>query len=98
MRQTGSTKLLYAAEIAPLAKLVEDPEYPIRKEVIPSFEEMMTSSPPHYPYTKTFEEAKNDPIVVLHSSGSTGRARAPAWKTGAIALSRRKQEPRRPSR
>jgi thioester reductase-like protein/acyl-CoA synthetase (AMP-forming)/AMP-acid ligase II len=26
----------------------------------------------HYPYTKTYEEAKNDPAVVLHSSGSTG--------------------------
>jgi len=28
--------------------------------------------PPHYPFTKTFEEAKNDPFLVLHTSGSTG--------------------------
>lgn len=25
-----------------------------------------------YPYTKTYEEAKNDPVCVLHTSGSTG--------------------------
>ncbi|KAH7336688.1 hypothetical protein BKA65DRAFT_563960 [Rhexocercosporidium sp. MPI-PUGE-AT-0058] len=26
----------------------------------------------HYPYTKTFEEAKDEPVTVLHTSGSTG--------------------------
>ncbi|KAG6362237.1 hypothetical protein INS49_010467 [Diaporthe citri] len=27
---------------------------------------------PHYPYTKTFEEAAHDPYMILHTSGSTG--------------------------
>lgn len=27
---------------------------------------------PHFPYTKTFDEAEWDPILVLHTSGSTG--------------------------
>ncbi|KAH8651039.1 nonribosomal peptide synthetase [Xylariales sp. PMI_506] len=27
---------------------------------------------PHFPYTKTWEEAEWDPVVVLHTSGSTG--------------------------
>ncbi|KAF2491843.1 putative NRPS-like enzyme [Lophium mytilinum] len=27
---------------------------------------------PHYPYEKTFEEAKYDPAFILHTSGSTG--------------------------
>lgn len=27
---------------------------------------------PHFPYSKTYEEAEWDPVVVLHTSGSTG--------------------------
>lgn len=27
---------------------------------------------PHYPFTKTFEEAKHEPFAVIHTSGSTG--------------------------
>lgn len=38
---------------------------------IPELSEM-TSLAPHYPYTKTYSEAKNDIAVILHTSGSTG--------------------------
>jgi acyl-coenzyme A synthetase/AMP-(fatty) acid ligase len=33
---------------------------------------MVEQTPQPYPYTKTWEEAKKDPIVILHTSGSTG--------------------------
>ncbi|KAJ8130824.1 hypothetical protein O1611_g2807 [Lasiodiplodia mahajangana] len=45
---------------------------------IPSIEELFSGNSDRdtlvkpYPYTKTFEEAKFDPFVVLHTSGSTG--------------------------
>jgi acyl-coenzyme A synthetase/AMP-(fatty) acid ligase len=41
---------------------------------IPELSELLWANdePPHYPFTKTFEEAKNDPYLVLHTSGSTG--------------------------
>ena len=32
---------------------------------------------PHYPYEKTFEEAKNDEIVILHTGGTTGTYKSP---------------------
>ncbi|KAK3172369.1 hypothetical protein OEA41_005690 [Lepraria neglecta] len=28
----------------------------------------------HYPYTKTWEEAKNDPWIIFHTSGTTGKS------------------------
>ena len=28
---------------------------------------------PYFPYNKSFDEAKNDPVLILHSSGSTGK-------------------------
>ena len=39
---------------------------------VPSLDELITASSKHYPYTKTWREARTDPILVAHSSGSTG--------------------------
>ncbi|MCJ1383931.1 hypothetical protein MMC17_007045 [Xylographa soralifera] len=39
---------------------------------IPDLEELLTGHYAHFPYTKKFEEAKDDPLVCLHTSGSTG--------------------------
>lgn len=41
---------------------------------LPELNELLWANhePKHYPFTKTFEEAKNDPYLVLHTSGSTG--------------------------
>lgn len=48
---------------------------PMKHVVIPDLEELLDQTKaPHYPYEKTFEEAKNDPYVVLHTSGTTGTA------------------------
>jgi acyl-coenzyme A synthetase/AMP-(fatty) acid ligase len=48
-------------------------EYSARKLQIPSLQELLGShGTPNYPYGKKFEKAKNDPIFVLHTSGSTG--------------------------
>lgn len=48
---------------------------PMKHVVIPDLEELLDQTKaPHYPYEKTFEEAKYDPYVVLHTSGTTGKA------------------------
>lgn len=39
---------------------------------IPALEEMYTIPAPSYPYTKTFQEAKHDRVIIVHTSGSTG--------------------------
>ena len=38
-----------------------------------------------FPYTKTFEEARKDPYVVMHSSGSTGTPKILVLKQGSAA-------------
>lgn len=38
-----------------------------------------------YPYNKTFEEARKDPYVVMHSSGSTGTPKILVLKQGSAA-------------
>ncbi|KXH65933.1 thioester reductase domain-containing protein [Colletotrichum salicis] len=41
---------------------------------------------PHFPYTKTYEEAQNDPVVVLHTSGSTGLPKPIVARVGMLAV------------
>lgn len=51
-------------------------EGPYRVIHIPSLEELLSGdengAPPDYPYEKLYEEAKDEPIFILHTSGSTG--------------------------
>ncbi|KAH9883223.1 hypothetical protein F4778DRAFT_56041 [Xylariomycetidae sp. FL2044] len=86
MEQTGSTKLLYAAECRPIVKQLEDVVPYIQFTAVPSFDEMITSTPKHYPYEKTFDSCRNDPVVVLHSSGSTGLPKPITMTHGSFAV------------
>jgi acyl-coenzyme A synthetase/AMP-(fatty) acid ligase len=41
--------------------------------IVSELSELLNSTPaPEYPFRKTFEEAKDDPFLILHTSGSTG--------------------------
>jgi acyl-coenzyme A synthetase/AMP-(fatty) acid ligase len=46
---------------------------------IPGIHELLDEKSRAYPYTKTFEEAKNEPLVALHTSGSTGMPKPIVW-------------------
>lgn len=36
---------------------------------------MVSRQTSHYPYTKTWEEAKYDDVLIVHTSGSTGASK-----------------------
>ncbi|KAI2626807.1 hypothetical protein GGS21DRAFT_529260 [Xylaria nigripes] len=61
----------------PVVKKVLDVR-PMRHIEIPNFHDWFSdkheydAKPMPYPYTKTFPEAKAEPLIVLHTSGSTG--------------------------
>ncbi len=39
---------------------------------MPSLEYFLDGDSKHYPYTKTYDEAKDDPVWIIHTSGTTG--------------------------
>ena len=43
------------------------------------------SSAKPYPYTKSFEEGRMDPCLVLHTTGSTGLPKPVTWKLGMLS-------------
>ncbi|KAK7737321.1 putative NRPS-like protein biosynthetic cluster [Cytospora paraplurivora] len=55
--------------------------------VVPELAELLDDSiqVPIYPYTKTFEQAKMDPCLVLHTTGSTGLPKPIVWKNGVLS-------------
>ncbi|KAJ5717801.1 NRPS-like enzyme [Penicillium malachiteum] len=46
---------------------------------IPSLEALLTTEYPHFEYHKTYPEAGPEPIVILHTSGSTGIPKPIKW-------------------
>ncbi|KAF7939402.1 uncharacterized protein EAE97_007482 [Botrytis byssoidea] len=54
--------------VAPVVKLHDY----LRVLTIPSIEKLLNTTYEYFPYGKTFEEAKAEPLVALHTSGTTG--------------------------
>ncbi|KAM5348626.1 hypothetical protein ACJ41O_008450 [Fusarium nematophilum] len=53
---------------------------------IPALQHWLEDGPEElYPYTKTFEEAKSEPFVIFHTSGSTGMPKPVIHTHGTIA-------------
>ncbi|RWA08436.1 hypothetical protein EKO27_g6678 [Xylaria grammica] len=86
MGQTNCATLLYTPEVGPLVRPLQELKSDLRTEAVPSFDEMMGSVPAEFPYSKSFDEAYNDPVVVLHSSGSTGIPKPITMTHGSFAV------------
>lgn len=72
MQQTDCTVLLFAVGVHVHDIVNERPS--LKHVQIPELHEFLetTERPCPYPYRKTFEQAKYDPYLVLHTSGTTG--------------------------
>ena len=58
----------------------------MRHIIVPSVDYFLdaTADAPKYFFSRSFEEAKNDPTVILHSSGSTGPPKTITWTHGGF--------------
>ena len=75
LEQTKCSHLLYAPEVEGLVKPLIDHQPNLQLHEIQPLEMLVQPDTPHYPYEKSYEEAKWDPILILHSLGSTGAPR-----------------------
>ena len=69
---TGCKVLFYSGPLEEqaiaLSKLIQD----LIVIQVPSLEDMVNGNTKTYPYTKTWEDAKDDTVMIVHTSGSTG--------------------------
>ncbi len=66
------------------SKLIHSPEFGARIDglkqakpgtqswILPMLDELLTGQAKHFPYEKSWPEAQNDPVMIAHTSGSTG--------------------------
>ncbi|KAF2456189.1 hypothetical protein BDY21DRAFT_288244 [Lineolata rhizophorae] len=58
----------------------------LRVIVVPPMSDWIAREPvPHYPYTKTFEEAEDDTVMIVHTSGTTGMPKVLRYTNGIMA-------------
>lgn len=87
MEQTGCSVVIHAAEVAPVVKQLEGVKSGLQSFTSPSFAEILEGESKPFSYEeKSFEEAKNNPIVVLHSSGSTGVPKPITMTHGSFSI------------
>lgn len=76
--RSGCRALFFAEEMTMVAEALSASQLPgVVTKPVPSLEELLPTPEDTeiYSYEKTFEEARDDPCLILHSSGSTGKPR-----------------------
>ncbi|KAM0476242.1 hypothetical protein ACHAPX_006659 [Trichoderma viride] len=71
----------------PLIPLVKEllEKRPMQLLELPLLDDLLSDKPTEpFPYTKTFEEAKDEPFCYLHTSGTTGVPKPIPWSHGLI--------------
>ena len=72
MEQTESSKILYAKELQAVVNTIAASKEGLKSVAIEPLNDLLEVEAPLFPYHPSFDEAVRHPIVVLHSSGSTG--------------------------
>ncbi len=54
-------------------------EYKMQLLQVPKLDELLGSTHRDYPFDKSFEDARSEPLVVLHTSGTTGLPKPIIW-------------------
>lgn len=77
----------FATEVAPIVTQLEDIKSSLQTLTSPPFQEMLATEHKQFAYEKqSFEEARNNHIVVLHSSGSTGIPKPITMTHGSFSI------------
>ncbi|KAL9120029.1 MAG: hypothetical protein Q9187_003419 [Circinaria calcarea] len=65
-----TTVLTASKELPSIGRLLKESRLAVHE--IPSLRELLDKNYPHFPFDKTFQAARLEPLVVVHTSGSTG--------------------------
>lgn len=68
-------KVFYTVEMEQTVIALKQANPSIQSVLVPSLDELINTPSEHYEYNRTWAEGRTDPIIIAHSSGSTGRTR-----------------------
>lgn len=70
--EVNCSKLFHSSEFAAKINSLKERKLGAESWVLPALDELLTGVTKHFPYEKTWSEARTDPILIAHTSGSTG--------------------------
>ncbi|KAL2043853.1 hypothetical protein N7G274_003373 [Stereocaulon virgatum] len=85
LQQTRCIRLFHSVEMRPVIEGVQGTVEQLECVEVPSLDQMLEGESQHYPFNETFDIAKRNPIVILHSSGSTGIPKTVTMTHGTFA-------------
>ncbi|TAQ86650.1 hypothetical protein B7494_g5036 [Chlorociboria aeruginascens] len=85
LEQTECSRLVYSVEVNPVAKSLKAALPELQCEEFPSLDELLAAPATEYGYDLTYEDVYNEPLLILHSSGSTGMPKPVVNKHGTFA-------------
>ncbi|EED20986.1 NRPS-like enzyme, putative [Talaromyces stipitatus ATCC 10500] len=89
LEQTQCTKLCYSPEspdIAASAQALQKASKTLQVLEFPSLDELLKAQCASVPYSVNFDQVRQEPIVILHSSGSTGIPKPVTMTNGSLAV------------
>lgn len=86
LEQTQCTKLVYSPEVAPIAQKLQELVGSLHCLQFPALDELLTAQSTPVPYTVDFDQVRREPILILHSSGSTGIPKPVTMTHGSFAV------------
>ena len=85
LKQTGCRKFVHAAESSTQIQSLKADFDELESFAVETLDDMLRGESKPYPYGVPFARACWDPVLVLHSSGSTGKSLLASWKQKAQA-------------
>lgn len=71
-KTTGCTKIFYSEEVESRVRELEAESPGLKAYLMFPLDHMMKEHSRRYPYNKDFKAVEKDPVLVCHTSGSTG--------------------------
>ena len=72
LEQTKCTKFLYTKEMSQKVHELQSEKNDLQIQAVGSLDEMIQNYGKRYPYEASFAKNRWNPVLILHSSGSTG--------------------------
>ena len=72
LEETKCNKFIHATEVSPKINELVAEKKDLQTFAVKSLDDMLQGHNRCYPYEVTYAEARKDPVLILHSSGSTG--------------------------
>ncbi|KAH8665697.1 putative NRPS-like enzyme [Tricladium varicosporioides] len=85
LQQTICSRLVYSAEVGPVANILQAALPGLQCGQIPSLDELLAAPATDYSYDLKYEDVFREPILILHSSGSTGQPKPVVNTHGTFA-------------